>query len=190
MIPILVIFSQLKSFSQFEETYEDSRRFHLGFTTGINNISGILGPNVEYKLEGPISLYGAAGLGTWGFKLSGGARYYFDYPNRFALNLGLSHALGANKIETEIETVSSGSGNTQKVTMDLHPTSTLNISTLYFIKMGKHSRFNFEFGYAVPLKNRAYSIHNGAILTETSHRVMKLLQPGGLILGIGVSFGL
>jgi hypothetical protein len=81
-------------------------------------------------------------------------------------------------------------GAKQEVTMDLLRCGTLNLSLTKGWRVGERSIFNLEFGYAIALANKSYVIKDGSTLSATSQTVMKLLQPGGTLLGASFMFGL
>jgi hypothetical protein len=167
------------------------RRVYLGVSTGLDNITGIVGPTLEFQFVPNLSVYGAAGLGSWGGKTSIGLRYYMNYPDGFAFNLGLSHATGLSEVSFDLqeEFVSGQSGN-QMTRFKLLSANTVNVSALkhWLIGSRKRNRFYIEFGWAFPTEYDRYK--TDAALTVQGRQFMQILQPGGLILGVGFNFGL
>lgn len=162
------------------------RIVYLGVASGLENYTGLIGLSLETNVSRSFALYAGAGLGSWGYKISGGIKYYNEFPLRWAYCLSLSHATGLKNFETQMGT----RAGTQNVRMDLLSCQTLNFSAQHHWRIGTRSRFDIEFGYAVPLTYDAYTVKDGAVLTEESELAMKILQPGGLILGVAFSFGL
>lgn len=158
----------------------------LGVASGLENFTGLLGPSLEVNVSGGFSVYGGIGLGSWGYKMSGGLKYYSDYPYGWAWCLSVSHATGLRDFETELETQS----GRRLVLIDLLPCQTLNLTAQHHWRLGKKNRFNLEFGYSIPLTYDAYTIKDGSVLTDPSELALRILQPGGLMIGIGFSFGL
>lgn len=170
---------------------ERIRPIHIGFGSGINNSSGILGANVEFNIPRNGAVFGAAGLGSWGFKVSGGARYYFHFPHKAAIGLGYSYCTGLSNFTSNQEVINNSTGeiSQQSVIMNLKPCGTINLTFLYFWKLGKHNRINIEAGYAVPTENTPYQVTSGQTLSTNSKAVMKFIQPGGFIIGAAFTFG-
>lgn len=158
----------------------------LGIASGLENFTGLLGPSIEANVWGGFGVYAGVGLGSWGYKMSGGLKYYTDYPYGWAWCLSVSHATGLRDFETELET----RNGQQMVRLDLLPCQTLNLTAQHHWKLGKKNRFNLEFGYSIPLTYDAYTVKDGSVLTDTSELALKILQPGGLMFGIGFTFGL
>lgn len=192
LISFSCAFAQVDQFnSRPVKEKPQTKRVYLGFASGIDNYTGLIGPSLEVNIINGLTVYGGAGLGSWGYKASGGVKYYLKYPFKWAFNLGFSHATGIKDYTFEIETESpQGSVGITEVTMDWHPSNTLNISGLYHIRLGKKNRFNVELGYALPLTENFYTIKKGYELSDTGEANMQLLQPGGLIIGVGFTFGL
>jgi hypothetical protein len=165
----------------------------LGFGTGINNYLGIIGPSLEFQIAPKFTIFGGAGWGSWGNKVSAGIRYYGNFPGNWAVGLGISHSGGLEKIEFNMlpEYVVGQSENVL-VPFKLKGANTLNLSANRYWLMGKarKSRFNIEFGYAVPLAENQYEVKDGYQLTSDGRYFMNIMQPGGINIGAGFSFGL
>ena len=74
--------------------------------------------------------------------------------------------------------------------LDLNQVGTVNLIYSYNFQLGKSSKFVFSAGYAIPVTDKAYELKTiGMTLTETSKEVIDLMQPGGVILGIKILFG-
>lgn len=81
-------------------------------------------------------------------------------------------------------------GNTQTVTMDWNPASTINLTLGYqFGIFENRFRFHLEGGYAIALQQNPYKVKYGSQLSEASIQAIDLFTPGGLIFGIGGSVG-
>jgi hypothetical protein len=172
---------------------QNVRKTYLGFGTGINYPAGLLGASVEVQVAGGLSLYGALGLGSWGGKVGTGLRFYPDYPQKFAFSLSYSYATGIDDVELELEqnyVSGSGGSGTTPVQFRLLPASTINITALKHWLVGKQkkNRFGLEAGYAIPTSNDRYEAE--ALLTAEGRSFMKVLQPGGFVLGTTFSIGL
>ncbi|HYG38461.1 MAG TPA: hypothetical protein VD908_07585 [Cytophagales bacterium] len=167
------------------------KKVYIGIATGIDNYTGLIGPSVEVNIIQGLTAYGGAGIGTWGYKASGGVKYYLKYPFKWAFNVGFSHATGIKDYTLEIETQSgTGAPVVNEITMDWKPSNTLNISAMYHFRLGKKNRFSLELGYAFPITDNFYKVTDGTILTEEEETFIRILQPGGIIIGAAFSFGL
>jgi hypothetical protein len=161
-------------------------KVYIGFGTGINFSTGLIGFNVDVPIK-DLSLSAGAGLSSWGTKVYGEARYYFSPCNRgWALGTGLTLNTGLTNFQSDLPTTR----GTRTVTMDLNPKTNLFLCGYRFWNMGKHNnRFYLQLGYSLPLSNDDYTIRSGDVLTSESVAAMDLVSPGGLIVGIGFSFG-
>ena|SRR5688572_4966927 len=169
-------------------------KFYLGFGGGLNNYLGVAGISGEYRMAPKITVFGGLGLGSWGNKASVGLRYYSDYPQRWALGAGLSFSGGLEDLKLEMPegTIVGKNGDTE-VLFNLKSAATFNLSAnrYWFINTKKTNRFNLELGYAIPLGNRRFEVVDNAYqLTRDGLYFMDIMQPGGINLGIGLSFGL
>lgn len=165
----------------------------FGSSTGINNNTGIIGAHFEMQLKEQTTLYGGTGIGTWGNKFAVGVRRYKHYPLRRALSAGLSFAPGLDELQTQLSVLNQ---STQvvvdtNVTLRLLPAVQFNLSWGYYFKIGNKSRMNVELGYSLPLSlNRKYQILTpGYGTTDFGDVVMQILEPRGIIIAIGFTFG-
>jgi hypothetical protein len=187
------------SFQSFSQEYaavklpEPTSKLYFGIGTGLNNYLGLAGVTLEYRVADPITMYGAVGLGSWGSKISVGGRYYGNYPSKWAFGLGYSQASGIENLEMDLPAdYVVGYSSTVKVPFKLKSAGTLNFSAMRYWMLGANSknRFNIELGYAVPVATDPYEINGAYKLTAYGKAFMNTMQPGGLILGLGLSFGL
>ncbi|KAA9346077.1 hypothetical protein F0P94_03065 [Adhaeribacter soli] len=180
--------------SDYRNNLQPASTFYLGFGGGINHYLGLIGPSVEFQLAEKITVFGGAGLGSWGSKLSFGARYYANYPGKWAFGLGYSVSSGLDHIEFDMpEGYVQNHSSTVKVPFKLKSASTVNLSALRFWTLGKarKNRFNVELGYAVSVAEDRYVIKDSNYeLMPAGRYFMNVLQPGGVTLGLGFSFGM
>lgn len=164
---------------------------YIGIASGINNYSGLIGIGLEAPVSPPISLFGQAGLGTWGTKVGGGLRYYQN-PNLYgsAWSVGYSQASGLTDFEVEMEIENPKRNET--VLLDLEKVGTLNLEYSYNIRVGTKSKISLHLGYAFPLsKGDNYILKTpGVQLSTTSKQSLKMLQPGGLLVGLALMLGI
>lgn len=168
------------------------RKFYLGFGTGINNYTGIIGINGELTATNNIGIFGTLGLGSWGGKMGIGARYYFnDARGGSAVSVGISNAGGLEDFVSEQEVITPIGGTaTEEVTMDLNSIPCLNIAYVFAKNLRDKNKILFSVGYSSRLKtNDTYIVTSGHTLSETSLSVMNVLRPGGILLGIDFMFG-
>lgn len=164
----------------------NEKKIYVGIASGIESFAGMLGASLEGNVAKRISLFAGAGLGGWGYKLSGGVKLYKQFPYKWAYCASLSHATGLKDFKTKLETQT----GSKDVLMDLLSCQTFNITAQHHWKIGQGSnRFNIEFGLSIPIKDNVYVIKDGSVLTRESASVMTVLQPGGLTVGIGFTFG-
>jgi hypothetical protein len=161
--------------------------------SGINNTTGLLGLGIDVKIVEQVSGMFMLGLGSWGTKLSAGAKFFRKYPVGVAYQASFSHSRGVSDIEMDVQVIDkNGSEVNQKVDMDLNPVNNLNLGVGYYWKLGRNSRFNLDLGYSLPLTalSDSYKIKTKDVqLTSMQKSFFGIMQPGGLLLGIGFSFG-
>jgi hypothetical protein len=164
---------------------------YLGLGAGINNYSGLIGIGLEMPIFPPFTIFGQAGIGTWGTKVGGGLRYY-QHPDLYgsAWALGYSRASGLTDFEVELE-IENPKMNTN-VLLDLEKVGTLNFDYSYNLKIGRKSKISFHVGYAFALNNGDNYVlkTSGVQLSSTSKQTLKIMQPGGLLLGLALMFGM
>lgn len=164
-------------------------KIFIGFSTGINNMIGILGPQIEIYVADKLFLGGGIGLSTWGTKFAVNLQYYPKGWNKFYIKGGYSRNSGLENFQPEMELVS---GETEFVAMDLKPVGNLLFTAGYAWKIGKRSKFYIEGGYALPVAaDDYYELYDDSVqLSETSEKVLRIMRPGGLIIALGLNFGI
>jgi hypothetical protein len=188
----LISFAQANNPTYYKNSAE-TRRTYIGPALGLN-YSGLIGVQFEQNFGGKGSFVAGAGIGSWGYKLTAGGRYYISVPSGksvvgkgFGASFGL--ATGLSKVQLNLETTS---GSKQEINVQLSPMSLLNLTYFNNWKLGNGaSRFGLEFGYSVPLNSgdNFKVLDNGVVLSSTSVKVLRILQPGGIIFGISFTFG-
>ena len=158
---------------------------YLGFGTGFDNFTGLLGVSGTLKFHERFSVRGGTGVSGWGFKNSIGLKYDTKEIGGWSYCLGYSYSPGFKglKMDNELE-----SGGTREVTVDYLSASTINLAVDRNWKIGKANIFYIEFGYAIPLQSNRWRTTDGSVLTSVSKSTLNILQPGGLILGAGFAF--
>jgi hypothetical protein len=160
----------------------------LGIGLSINDYG--LGLGLEGPITNNLSAYGDLGLGGWGFKAGAGLNYHFQQITKGSeISAGICRGSGLENYETEMTV--EPSGNKQKVKLSMDAVYTLNIKYTYNFKVGSKSKFGLSVGYAFPFSNENYKVLSpGVTLTSESKAVMKMLEPGGLIFGLRMMFGM
>lgn len=159
---------------------------YLGLSTGLNNMTGILGTQFEIVATKNIRFGGGIGLSTWGTKWALNVQYYPQGWYKFYVKGGYSRNSGLDDFETDLEL---SSGNTEPVRMDLNPVGNVFFTAGYAWKVGKRNKFYIEGGYAVPLDTEDYyTLLDPVELSSTSEQVLQLMRPGGLVIALGINF--
>ena len=162
-------------------------RAYIGFSGGINNPAGYIGPQLDIAVSPVVSVGTGFGLSTWGNKAFLEARYYFKPCNRgWAIGSGFTYNTGARNVALPgVETIYGD----RDIIISQHSQLNFMISACYFFNLGRQARhrFHLQAGYSVPLK--AVSFDSDLTLTANGHDQVALFAPGGLIIGVGFSFG-
>jgi hypothetical protein len=164
----------------------------IGSGTGINNYCGMLGIGATVRMDRSIYLRLGAGIGGWGRKITAGFKYEFRQANTGpALGLSYSSCSGLKNMQENVETIDkAGIIQKKEVSMDLLRASTLNVTWSYKWLFLKKNNFYIDLGYAFRLDAEPYAVKDGSVLTANGKTFMHTLQPGGIIGGIGIMFGL
>ncbi|MFT3737914.1 MAG: hypothetical protein QM786_04085 [Breznakibacter sp.] len=180
------------SWSQDSQPQLSPAKLPGGFLGGgiVTNELGLFGISLEQHITSRFAFYGNAGVGTWGWKLGGGIQCYLDEPcYRSAISIGYSHASGMAGMETDMEVEPYGDEET--VDLNLKSTGSINMVYSYNIRVGRMNKFVINAGYAIPLENEPYEIKTpGVELNDQSKEVMRIMQPGGIVLGVKFMFAL
>jgi len=163
-------------------------KFYVGLSTGINNQSGLIGPNFDIPLAKRLSFGLGAGRSSWGWKMYSEARGYLGECNRqLAIGGGMSYNTGISNINTILPTTTGD----EQVTLEYKPSLNAFGSLYYFFNIGHDwsHRFYLQLGYSHRLEDNLYRVKSKHVLTSDGDAVMQLLQPGGVIIGLGFSFG-
>lgn len=172
-----------------KETEAAPSGMFLEFEFGWNGYTG-LGARFDYMIFDDFSLNGGAGIGLWGYRVSGALRYYLDYPYGIAFSLGAAFNTGG-ELESDYDTTdSTGNVDTEKVTFKLKPVLCINATILYSFMVNGKDRIYVETGYSYALQDKKYTYEtdNNAKLTKESEDIMDLMAPGGVILSVGYAF--
>jgi hypothetical protein len=163
------------------------RKAYIGFSLGVNNPGGIIGFDLDIPILKNVSIGAGAGSSTWGTKVYIDGKYYLKPCHRgWAFGVGITHNTGENNFTANLETIY----QTESVTLNLNPQTNMFIGAYYFWTIGRrYNRFYAEAGYSVPFSTYSYSEIYGDPLDNVGERTVKILSPGGLMIGAGFSFG-
>lgn len=193
-LSLLAMFFTIVAYSQtqvnpFLKTEVTSPQVFLGFSTGIDNMIGIVGPQLEVVVVDKLIVGGGIGLSSWGTKWAVNLQFYPNGWHKFYLKTGYSQNSGLDQVELELEL---SSGNTEMVMMDLKPVGNLFFTAGYAWKMGKRNKFYLEGGYALPLiAEDYYVLYDETIkLSQNSEQVLRVMRPGGLVIALGFNFAI
>jgi len=163
-----------------------AQRCYLGAGVGINNSSGMLGVTFEAPINTHFSAKLGAGLGGWGSKISIAAKYYKEFPSSLSFGIGYSTASGSRNFEYKMELED---GTMSKEKFNLYRAHMIDFTIGK--SWGQKVRFNVECGYSLKIAGGDYKHLNATQdLSEDSKEVLDMVSPGGLIVGLGLSFGL
>ena len=163
---------------------------YIGFSTGINNPAGLLGLNIDVPVTAHFDLNAGVGIGTWGNKIYGEARYFLRPCHLgWAFGAGVTYATGLNNFTTNLETTA---GDKEQVTLDLYSRTNVYLAAYRFWQLGRRAnRIYLELGVSVPVSaGDAYQQTAGNTIDDNSKNTMKVLTPGGLMAGVGFMFGI
>ena len=163
---------------------------YIGFSAGVNNPAGLIGFDFNIPVKKYVMLCGGLGFSTWGNKLHFEGKYFVK-PHHlgFAVSAGIAFNSGVENFNANLETVNQ---TKERVTINMHPLSTIFMGAYHYWKLGKGpNRFFMLAGWDSPLTQPQYDIiYNGPQLTDRSKNYMRHREPGGVMMGIGFSFGL
>ena len=163
------------------------RKLYVGFSMGINNPGGIIGLDVDVPVSRHIAVGAGYGPSTWGDKFYIDGKYYFRPCHRgFAIGVGVTHNTGNNNFTENLETIN----GTEDVTLKLKAQTNAFVGAYYFWTLGRrYNRLFVQAGYSIPFATYSYTEVNGDPLDNVGEAVVKLLSPGGFMMGVGFSFG-
>ena len=193
IIIYLIIFLQFAFVKGQDDYFVSTPNFSIGLGTGINGSSGIVGVNLEYITQKDIGIMGGLGLGMWGYKGTGLVKVYTKgHGKGISYNAGISMSSGISDVEFELETVDAFGSiiGMKQVDVNLLPSATVNFLMAYHWMFREKNRFYLEFGYSLPVTGKTYEIITPNVyLSDASKFIMQFLQPGGITIGLGFTFG-
>lgn len=156
--------------------------------TGINSNYGIAGIGVDFKLVNKLQGSVSGGIGSWGFKTAGEARYFYSgcMQKGAAVAVGVAYASGLPEMETELEL---SNEETKNVTLKLGAQTNLQVSWYKCYSIKEHHRFFFQVGYSFPISGVDYTVTSGETLSDVSKTTLRMMAPGGVLVATGFGFG-
>lgn len=165
------------------------RKLYLDLGTGINANTSLLGGGVDFHLSQDISLNAGVGLlSSWGMKFYFGGKGYLKPCHKgWAFGAGATYNTGINSFLTKTETLS----GQQTVELQLLPQATVYGSAYKYWGLGRNSksRFYLQLGLSQSVTPKKFNQLSGPPITATSASIIRWIAPGGVIIGLGFSFG-
>lgn len=188
----ILLFGSQIAFAQQQKSFKKSTndvgcpKFYIGLNLGLENPNGILGVSFDVPIIEHVSARAGIGLSSWGYKFYGeGVGYIGKCHRSWAAGLGVSRNTGLPELKSTMPTTTGD----REVTLEYLPQTNAFFNLYHYFNLGKRkSRFYLQAGYSVPLSDKSYNIKSGHVLTSDGEKVMKLLRPGGLSLGLGFYF--
>lgn len=111
---------------------------YLGMSTGLNNMIGIFGPQLDVVLSDKFTGGTGIGISSWGLKWALNLKYYPKGYYQFYIKGGYSYNTGLKDFEVEMELIS---GKKQDVTMDLKPVGNIFLREAMLGKLANTTNF-------------------------------------------------
>ncbi|MFN3555101.1 MAG: hypothetical protein ACK4VN_03955 [Bacteroidales bacterium] len=174
-----------------ENTFHPPTTF-ISLNSGINGFTGLFGAAVEVGATPQFALVGGVGLSGWGGRLSLGAKLYNPerYPFGSALFANYSRSTGGSDLAFNVDL----DGKKYDMVLDLKPVNSFQLGWEYFFRLTANSRINLQLGYTLRMAgstSELYTITKGQNDEDQTFKdFMSVYAPGGLTLGLGLSFKL
>jgi hypothetical protein len=209
-LEVLSDYDRLCNTTQIDETKEAkpairkgniarTPKVFIGSNVGINSTNTAFGLSSSFRIRPKVNARLGFGWGFWGTKFSTGIKYDFSRNLRFqkgwSLAAGYGYSLGTNKIVTvnvqKNTQVGSGTPNVTDVEVGIResPVSTVSFSTIYNRHFSKKLVFLAELGFAKALQKDPWTIVSGQANADETRTAIKIFQPGGIIMTLGVHYG-
>ncbi len=164
-------------------------KLYLDLGTGINANTSMLGGGVDYHITQDISLNAGIGLlSSWGTKFYFGGKGYLKPCHKgWAFGAGATYNTGISNFTTKVETLS----GQQFVELELLPQANIYAAAYKYwgLGRGRKSRFYLQLGISRAVTSKKFNQLSGPPITSDVATVYRWIAPGGLIVGLGFSFG-
>jgi hypothetical protein len=167
----------------------DCRSNFITLGTGINSNYGMAGVGVDIKMLDKLQVGLSGGIGSWGFKTAGELRYFYSgcMQQGSALTAGLAYATGLPEMEIEMEL---SNEETKTVKLELNAQTNLQLAWYRAFKVQQNHRFFIQAGYSFPISGISYRVISGETLSDVSKTTVRMMAPGGIIVAVGLGFGI
>ncbi len=163
------------------------KKLFIGPSLGINNNAGFLGFNLEYGITEKVSLGAGFGLGLWGGKTFVEGKYYFnECYKKSAIGLAITRSAGIKELVFEDD---APNGGKQEVVLNALPQTNIAVLYYYYFRMGKKHRFHLSTGYSFETSTDKFRVVGPNQPSRALNNAMHILAPGGIIIGLGFTFG-
>lgn len=180
-------------FAQDESVLEDIDSFSksgITFSTGINNVVGMLGVGAYFTIQDDLIFEAGAGLGSWGLVGALQLQYYLPASDNLYVRGAFKRSGGGRGLEIEMEL---SNLSREIVELNLYPVANAQITFGKSWSIQNSHRFFIEGGYSYFFGNHESKyrvVDSSQTLSNTSKDVLAVMIPGGLIFGLGFSIGL
>ena len=189
-----LICTGILSTQAFTQTTNDSQpvekkspAFYIGIGTGVNSTTGLLGVKVEALVCPQILMGLGVGYGTWGPKASLNA--YYQTESGWCPMIGFSRSAGLDSSKQNLKVIEKGVEIDKDVVMTYKAETLINLGLQKQWFTQKGHRIYLELGYAFGFDSDPYILWTpGVKLTQKSNQAVRLMSPGGLIIGAGFCF--
>lgn len=184
---ILILCSCFRLSAQYGSYQQNEAKpdIYIGIGSGLESSTGLIGVTGDFRVKNNFFIRTGAGIGSWGYKLSAGIRNEKYAGKGLGYGAYLSMATGLHDFVLQMEVAS---GETKDVKLDLLKGYTIVPTISYKWMMANQNRLILEAGYAVPLQTDAWRVKDGSQLSETSKGALRILQPGGISIGLIFQF--
>ncbi len=173
--------------------------FMVGVNAGFNGYTALGGISLMTRFFPHVYGRFGMGFGLWGPKYSAGLKYDFRRDLRFrpgmSLAAGFTHSRGLDGVfDVTASSSTNVAGSTVSSTdVDVEilqkPANTVYLAGVFNYFFTKKASINLEFGYAQSISKTPWVLLPGGTGREDARDVIKLYQPGGILLGFGVHIG-
>jgi hypothetical protein len=174
--------------------------YNFGISMGSNNFTSLFGLSSNIRLRDKLFTRLGIGWGIWGTKFAAGVKYDMRrdmrYSNGWSFAAGYSHSNGfkqALNVGYGSSMTVGSTTTTKDVNADIRtsPVDALNLSMIYNKYLGRKKSIFLEFGYAFAFQKEPWTILTPNVKpSKELTNAIKLWQPGGFVLGLGLNFGM
>ncbi len=174
-------------------------RLMLGLGNGVNFQTGFCGVAARITFSDHVSLHPVFGISVWGNKYSLNIQYNKRDNGGLFYGMGYTYCSGLEDVFIELNTPNLE----EKTYVDFLALNTTNIYMGYEFKIGRINSLSLHWGYALNFDDDPWTVNSitkNSVVSDTpsytentiskdTNNILKILQPGGLIIGIIFNFG-